>query len=135
MSTKPSYLLRMAMASDPKEFTMARGLVRQLLDMLDMPREQMNSGHEAIIDYLREQIGDNERRAHVAFLVPYLHYDGEHKDALNPDVKREALELCDGYGKTDKPELLYDWSHVRDSSVEALAEARRYIESAINFKG
>ena len=133
MSHKPTYLLRMAMTSDPKEFTMPRGLVRQLLDMLDMPREQFNTGHEAIIDYLREQIGDDERRAHVAFLVPYLHYDGQDKDALNPDVRREALMLCDGYGKTDKPELLYDWSHVRDSTVEALAEARRYIEAALEM--
>ncbi len=134
MSGKPTYLLHMAMTADPKDITLPRGLVRQLLDMLELPSDSLHEGHEAVIEYVRDQIGDNERKAHLTYLAQFLRYDGERHTDLNPDILREALELCDGYGKTDKPELLYDWSHVRDSSVEALAEARRHIEAAINFK-
>ena len=37
--------------------------------------------------------------------------------------------------KLRERELLGDWSHVRDSTPEALYAARTYIEAALGFKG
>lgn len=49
-------------------------------------------------------------------------------------VDRHARFLCDGMGPLSQENLdpndsylLYDWSHVRDSSVEALAECAAYL--------
>ena len=130
----PRYLLQVATLSDPKEVALPRGLIRQLLEMIETPSNSPHEGHPAIIEYVREQIGDNERTAHMAYLVPFLHYDGERRNELDPGIRMEAVRLCDGYGQTDNPDLLGDWIHVRDSSVEALAEARKYIEAALAFR-
>ncbi len=75
----------------------------------------------------------------LEFLAKYLHFNGEHRDGLNLDVHDEAMALCNGYGKLSEHELrekglTWDWSHVRDSSPEALAKARAYIEACVNFK-
>ena len=132
--SNPKYLLQIATLSDPKEVALPRGLIRQLLEMIEMPSDSPQEGHAAIIEYVRDQIGDNERKAHMAYLVPFLHYNGKRWDELDPSVRMEAVMLCDGYGQTDNPDLLGDWSHVRDSSVEALAAARKYIETALAFR-
>ena len=131
MSNHP--LLAAAIAADPKEITIERGLVRQLLDMLEMPADSLHEGHEAVIAYVRTQIGDEQAKADLAFVHQYLHYNGACYSVLCADVRREALTLCDGFGRTEDPDLLYDWSHVRDSSPEALAECRAYIEGVVNF--
>lgn len=52
----------------------------------------------------------------------------EREDYLPFSEFLEAYALCDGFGKHSKEELEeinggYDWSHIRDSSDEALHEA------------
>lgn len=46
-----------------------------------------------------------------------------HKDHLR------ALRMCNGFGATQDLTLLYDWSHVRDSSPEAIAECATFLLS------
>lgn len=55
------------------------------------------------------------------WVVSYLHWSGLNKTVLTPAQRREVRLLADGYGKgvTD-PNLVFDWSHVRDSSEEAV---------------
>lgn len=63
-------------------------------------------------------------------VVSHLHYDGADRDVLTAGERKLAVRQADGFGPgvTD-PELLGDWSHVRDSSDAAVrrmaAEIRR----------
>lgn len=55
---------------------------------------------------------------------------------LTSQEQWEAYCLCDGFGKKTPAELKeinegWDWSHVRDSSPEALLEAENYIKSRL----
>ena len=108
--------------------------------MLDLPQDCIGEQHAAVINYVKDQIGDNEREAHIAFLHPYLYHSGEKRDELHPDVHDEVMALCNGYGQLTVEELrerhlTWEWSHVRDSTVEPLARARAYLEACINFEG
>lgn len=45
-------------------------------------------------------------------------------------IDRHARTLCDGFGNvpdSDPHGVLYDWSHVRDSSDEAIERAAAYV--------
>lgn len=67
-------------------------------------------------------------------VVQHLHYTGDHYGTLTDAQHRRVRRLGDGFGAgvTD-PDMLYDWSHIRDSSpaaVTAMADAIRRINGA-----
>lgn len=56
----------------------------------------------------------------------FLYHGGEHRDYLTESEHDRLMEMCDGYGSMTRAqlrrrELIWDWSHVRDSSTEAIA--------------
>jgi hypothetical protein len=57
-------------------------------------------------------------------VVAFLHHDGIHRDLLND--KQKGMVRLEGNGFGDlkgaqlAPDLLWDWSHVRDSSPDAV---------------
>lgn len=61
-------------------------------------------------------------------VVACLHYSGEFHDSLSNRDHARVRELGDGYGSLRGPkteailDMLWDWSHVRDSSPEAVAK-------------
>lgn len=59
-------------------------------------------------------------------VVAYLHYSGEHQNALTEAEATELFCMGDGFGTRTAAELAeinsgWDWSHIRDSSPEAWA--------------
>lgn len=78
-----------------------------------------------------------------AFVFAHLHYNGGLKNVLTYDEQWQAYKLCDGFGETclslnletgqatwqatDLDEIGWDWSHVRDSSPEALVRCAEWI--------
>lgn len=124
--------LRMCLMVDKETVTLERGLIRALVEMAK-DRGSIPSHHYEVIDHVRTRIGDVERESHVSFLSSFL-CNGDSKISLTEH--HQAMALCDGYGKLTITELgekglLHDWSHVRDSSVEALRNVRSFIETAI----
>lgn len=67
----------------------------------------------------------NERSWDI--VVSHLSYNGEHQDVLTPNEKHRVRSFADGFGETNDPALLRDWSHVRDSSQEAIVEMAQVI--------
>lgn len=68
------------------------------------------------------------------YVVEYLHYDGQVKGNLTPSEEVQAWTLCDGFGHCDLNELDrigWDWSHVRDSSDEAMIKTAEYIRRRV----
>lgn len=68
------------------------------------------------------------REANWTFLVGYLHHSGERYGSLSNTEQAYVRSHGDGFGETTDPDLLWDWSHVRDSSppaVSAMAGALR----------
>ena len=71
------------------------------------------------------------------YVVMHLHYEGERWGALSASDQTEARYLADGYGDLSGcdlegeglDEMLYDWSHVRDSSPRAIARMATFIRS------
>lgn len=55
------------------------------------------------------------------FVMSYLHSSGANRNVLTP-AQQEVVRLeGDGFGPTDDLDLVWDWSHVRDSSDEGFA--------------
>lgn len=124
--------LRLAMLTDPKEVALARGIIRELANMASK-NPDLDPHHHDLIDYVRKQIGDYDRESYVIYLHDYLHHTGVKKNTIPPRDHDLAMSLCDGYGKLTVEQLLdkglsWDWSHVRDSSLEAASEAVAFIE-------
>jgi len=69
-------------------------------------------------------------------LHKYLYHSGSASGVLTEDEHNKAVAMCDGYGEKSVAELkdldlTWDWSHVRDSSDEALAKAEAYVGSLV----
>lgn len=69
-----------------------------------------------------------------------LHFSGNARDIVASHVALHAFTLCDGYGSFSLAELremdiLFDWSHVRDSSDKALAAAAFYLREKLGHVG
>lgn len=59
------------------------------------------------------------------FVVSFLHYNGENKSLISPKQYRELFQMGDGFGEMTPEQLTEfdlwgDWSHIRDSSDEAI---------------
>ena len=83
-----------------------------------------------------------EKRSHIIdkttrkYVMKYLHWTGEQHDVLT-DEQDSYLRyyLADGFGNLSEQDLdreiiqdmMWDWSHVRDSSVQAFSKMAGYI--------
>jgi hypothetical protein len=68
-----------------------------------------------------------------ADLHRYLYHGSEAAKSPLAKHHNEAMALCDGYGKLTVAELIragltWDWSHVRDSSDEAISAAWQFLK-------
>jgi hypothetical protein len=138
-------------ATDPKEITVSRGVLRELIrlarncqnaaDHSEVPAflKAFGVGDAEMVDYLEETFGLKQAAADLRFLHDYLYHSGANKNRLGASRHLEAMTLCDGYGQMNgcdlkEKDLTWDWSHVRDSTPDALAEARAYIEGVLLLK-
>jgi hypothetical protein len=63
----------------------------------------------------------NINKANWDLVVSYLHWGGANEKALTTAQQREVRLLGDGFGKgMTEADIIWDWSHVRDSSSEAV---------------
>jgi len=84
--------------------------------------EKFNSG-ELVIPFRKE-------------VISYMHYSGENWSKLSDKQHFDLYYMADGMGIIDpRSELAtmigYDWSHVRDSSPEAIASMYVYIKREV----
>ena len=138
-----SRYLQMCLATDTREVTVPRSFLRALVELAQTEtdgytRRTLEPHRQMLLDYASEQMGDQQAAADLAFLVHYLKFDGQLRNALNSDIHDEAMSLLDGFGRMTvedlrEKELTWDWSHVRDSTPEALAECRAFIEGILSF--
>lgn len=74
----------------------------------------------------------DRQAANWGLVVKYLHYSA--KTRLPHHVEDAVWELADGFGPCSiryiRESLQYDWSHIRDSSTEAVAEMAGYLRGA-----
>lgn len=70
---------------------------------------------------LAPEIANCEPQTDWDVVVSFLHWNGSHSKALTTQQQANVRTLADGFGKgiTDL-DLVWDWSHVRDSSEEAI---------------
>ena len=87
--------------------------------------------------YLEVTTGLAQAREDRHYLYRYLYHSGDKAGNLSEEDHELAMSLCDGYGKKTVEELrrdnqTWDWSHVRDATPDALAEARAFVEGIIS---
>lgn len=66
-----------------------------------------------------------------AFVVGFLHWNGENHGKLTRADEVRVRSLADGFGPgvtPANPDLFWDWSHVRDSSDEAFTAMAAMLE-------
>jgi hypothetical protein len=137
--------------TDPKEITISRGILRELIRLArqcqstcansDVPAflRVFGAGDAELVDFLEDMSGLKQAAEDLVFLHDYLYHGGKLKYRLSGAYHIEAMTLCDGYGQLTEEELkekdiTWDWSHVRDSKPDALAEARAYIEGVLSLR-
>lgn len=54
-------------------------------------------------------------------VVAFLHHNGHLNAVLSAQQQQDIRLLADGFGQTSNLDLVWDWSHVRDSSDEGFA--------------
>lgn len=66
-------------------------------------------------------------------VVRFLHWDGEfHHTMSREDQDRVRRLYADGFGRRQSnPDLVWDWSHVRDSSLEAVKDMADEIRAMV----
>lgn len=69
------------------------------------------------------------------FLSKMMRESSDYKE-INESVIFEAYCMCDGFGKRTPEELKeindgWDWSHVRDSSPEAILDAEKFLKQKL----
>lgn len=146
-----STYVNMVDMTDPKEITISRGILRELIriarqcqsacDGSDVPAflKAFGEGDAELVNYLEDMSGLKQAAVDLIFLHDYLYHSGKLKYRLNTACHIEAMTLCDGYGQMTEEglkaqDIVWDWSHVRDSKPDALAEARAYIEGVLRLK-
>jgi len=68
-------------------------------------------------------------------VVGHLAPTGSDQDALTHEDKQIIRSMADGFGKNPDSPLLFDWSHIRDSSEEAIADMAATIRVLRDSKG
>ncbi len=96
-----------------------------------------NSNEREIMSEVDEYVGSRLARNYV---VSFLHYTGENTKHINNTIDADARYLhADGFGNLSESnhdvetikEMLFDWSHVRDSSDEAFEAMAEFISEAV----
>jgi len=82
---------------------------------------------------------DFSKRYVRKFVVDHLYFHGSLRLLLTNKQQWQAYCLADGLGKCSEAELKeinggWDWSHIRDSSDEALREMAEFILKAANWQ-
>jgi hypothetical protein len=69
-----------------------------------------------------------------SIVCDYLYHGGSCRTMLSNDEHMEVYVLADGFGKIGREALSmhYDWSHVRDSSEEAMLAMAAKITEIVN---
>jgi hypothetical protein len=72
-----------------------------------------------------------------SIVCDYLYHGGSCRELLSTDEHMEVYVLADGFGKIGREALSmhYDWSHVRDSSDEAMLAMAAKITEIVNGRG
>lgn len=65
-------------------------------------------------------------------VVSHMKHDGKHRGVLSPEEDKEVYMLGDGMGRGT---IFQDWSHVRDSSEEAITQMAERIREIRESKG
>lgn len=77
------------------------------------------------------------------YVVSFLHHAGENKEHMNTTIDSNTRYLhADGFGDLQNGDydmdtirdLVWDWSHVRDSSDEAFIAMAKYISKHMKFR-
>ena len=75
----------------------------------------------------------------LKFAYHYLNGNGDHSEILPQKLQYKIrMNLADGFGKIDSDHedflsMLWDWSHVRDSSDEAIEKIAQAIRNFVLF--
>ena len=84
---------------------------------------------------MKTALTHDERREMV---MDYMHFNGKHRDELSGDDWVEVYLLGDGFGPLDfgAADLMveWDWSHVRDSSVEAIRNMYEHLQLILSAR-
>lgn len=71
------------------------------------------------------------------FVMKHMSYNGSLYPTVSQEIWIMAYLKADGFGKNLNPLMAslhsYDWSHVRDSSPEALREVANYLMTALQW--
>lgn len=85
---------------------------------------------------LERRKADPIRSTQWAIVCACLHYDGKAYDALDTIAQLGARRICDGFGEgCSNHDLLWDWSHVRDSSELAIERASGFLVRRFLLRG
>ena len=77
------------------------------------------------------------------YVMSFLHHTGENKEHINATIDSNTRYLhADGFGSLQDGDydmdtirdLIWDWSHVRDSSDEAFIAMAKYISKHMEFR-
>ena len=74
----------------------------------------------------------------LKFIFHYLNFNGDHANVLPQNLQLKFRLLADGFGKIDPSmdqfeDMIWDWSHIRDSSDEAIAKIADSIRKFVIF--
>ena len=72
-----------------------------------------------------------------SLIAEYLHHSGVNNRSLSPAEHNRLFALGDGYGKQTVEQLkanhlTWDWSHIRDSSNEALENIYQELKKIVD---
>ena len=92
-----------------------------------------------------KEVSDNPVVSRLArgYVVSFLHHTGENKGHINATIDSDTRYLHgDGFGSLQDGnydmdtirDLVWDWSHVRDSSDEAFIAMAKYISKHMEFR-
>lgn len=92
------------------------------------------SGAEAVEVFNEVEAAIKENEARRKFVVSYMHYSGENMNKLTANMHWKVYCEADGYGYQRGSELRkinggYDWSHVRDSSIDGWKRMEKKLKS------
>lgn len=100
----------------------------------DCRPELENQGHVCCWCQARVILKDNELKVARLLAHKYLYHGCHAARELTDSQHNAAFALGDGYGKMtlaqlQANELMWDWSHIRDSSDEAILAIAEYLKT------
>lgn len=107
---------------------------QEMIDKFVMRLHQSSEKAEKLLDWCAAAVAENEPRR--KFVVSFMHYSGENYGKLDNQQMYDVYCEADGFGKCSRSQLLklnggWDWSHIRDSTIDGW----RRMEAKINSFG